>query len=57
MLIRLLPALPGIWAEYGFASGLKARGGYVVSLVWRDGKIEKYGNRAAIRPDTSWKRR
>lgn len=43
VLIRLLPALPGIWAEYGFASGLKARGGYVVSLVWRDGKIEKYG--------------
>ena len=36
--IHLLPALPDAWDE-GFISGLKARGGYEVSVAWKDGKL------------------
>ncbi len=37
-LIELLPALPAQWAT-GQISGLKARGGYELSLSWTDGKV------------------
>lgn len=36
--ITLLPAVPAAWRD-GSVSGLKARGGYVVDMTWRDGKI------------------
>jgi len=39
VLIRLLPALPKAWAKEGRVEGLKARGGYTVSMRWKDGKV------------------
>ena len=36
--ISILPALPVSWKD-GAVSGLKARGGYEVSISWKDGKM------------------
>ena len=38
-LIELLPALPAAWAQRGSVSGVGARGGFVVDMHWRDGKV------------------
>ncbi len=37
--VELLPAIPEAWKD-GAVSGLCARGGYEVSMVWKDGKVE-----------------
>ena len=38
--IELLPALPREW-ETGSITGIKARGGFTVSLAWKDHKVTK----------------
>ena len=37
--IHLLPALPAEWKE-GKIAGLKARGGFVISMEWKNGKLQ-----------------
>ncbi len=37
--VYLLPALPDTWKD-GTASGLKARGGFEVSMTWKDNNIQ-----------------
>lgn len=38
--IELLPALPKEWSE-GSVKGICARGGYVIDMEWRDGRVQK----------------
>lgn len=45
--LRLLPALPDAWPE-GRATGLRARGGFTVSMSWKKGRLTEAAVKAHV---------
>lgn len=38
--VHLLPAIPDIWKK-GSVSGIKARGGFEISMIWKNGEVSE----------------
>lgn len=47
--LEFLPALPKSWATHGSVTGLRGRGGKIVNISWKDGKITQKSVKA-VRP-------
>ena len=45
--VHLLPALPSVWDE-GSVSGIVARGGFEISMKWKEGKVTEVKVRSKI---------
>jgi alpha-L-fucosidase 2 len=43
--IELLPALPDAWKD-GAVKGLRARGGFTVDIIWKNGRVTAYALKA-----------
>lgn len=52
--LELLPALPDAWKS-GSIKGLKARGGFIVSITWEEGQLQSFQVKGIAKKSFVWK--